>query len=113
MEFTCIMCPMGCSLKVEKKGDEVVVTGNTCKRGEMYGKQEFVAPKRVVTSLVRIAGGGVVSVKTSDLVVKNRIFDVLDLLKTVEVKKPIHIGDVIVKDALKTGVDVVATGEKL
>ena len=26
MEFTCIMCPMGCSLKVEKTGDEVVVT---------------------------------------------------------------------------------------
>lgn len=113
MEFTCIMCPMGCSLKVEKTDGEVIVSGNTCKRGEMYGKQEFVAPKRVVTSLVRVRGGGVVSVKTADLVDKNRIFDILDLLKTVEAEKPIHIGDVIVENALGTGVNVVATGEKL
>ncbi len=113
MELTCIMCPMGCALKVDNVGGEVTVSGNTCKRGEMYGKQEFIAPKRVVTSLVRVAGGGVVSVKTADTVDKSSIFALLDLLKTVEVKKPVHIGDVVVADALGSGVDVVATGEKL
>ena len=34
-ELTCIVCPVGCSLKVELDNSEVVsVSGNTCPRGE-------------------------------------------------------------------------------
>lgn len=54
MKTICIMCPMGCPLDINKVDDKIVVTGNTCKRGEIYGTQEFTAPKRVVTSLVRL-----------------------------------------------------------
>ena len=39
--LTCIGCPMGCPLVVTMDGGEVVsVTGNTCKRGEIYGRKE-------------------------------------------------------------------------
>lgn len=77
MKTICIMCPMGCPLDINKVGDKIVVTGNTCKRGEIYGTQEFTAPKRVVTSLVRLTSGGVVSVKTDGLVLKTLIPEVL------------------------------------
>ena len=36
-KLTCIGCPMGCPLTVVMNGKEVVgVTGNTCKRGDVY-----------------------------------------------------------------------------
>jgi len=73
MKTICIMCPMGCPLDINKVDGKIVVTGNTCKRGEIYGTQEFTAPKRVVTSLVRLTSGGVVSVKTDGLVLKTLI----------------------------------------
>ncbi len=44
----CIVCPMGCHLTVDTETLEV--TGNTCPRGEKYGKEELTAPKRVITS---------------------------------------------------------------
>ena len=41
-KLTCIGCPMGCPLVVTMDGGEVVsVTGNTCKRGEIYGRKEW------------------------------------------------------------------------
>ena len=109
METICIMCPMGCSLTVESDGGNISVKGNTCLRGKVYGENEFTSPKRVVTSLVRLEEGGVVSVKTNGLIPKSMIGDILRTIKDVRVKKPVHIGDIIIKDVLNTGVDVVAT----
>ena len=55
-ELTCISCPLGCPLKVEtdENGAVLQVTGNTCKRGEVYGKKEVTAPERTVTSTVAV-----------------------------------------------------------
>ena len=103
---------MGCPLVVTMDGGEVVsVTGNTCKRGEIYGRKEVTNPTRIVTSTVRVSGGSIdmVSVKTKEDIPKGKIFDCVKALKTVEVAPPVHIGDVIMKDVAGTGVDVVAT----
>ncbi len=107
--ITCINCPMGCPLTVEINGDEIKVSGNTCKRGETYGKQEVTNPKRVVTSLVRIKDGAVVSCKTNQAIDKAMIFKVLNELRKVEVALPVKIGDVIIANVLGTGADIVAT----
>ena len=111
MKTICIMCPMGCPIEVNKIDDKITVAGNTCKRGEVYGIQEFISPKRVVTSLIKAIGGGVVSVKTNQLVDKSKIFDILEELKNIRVKPPVHIGDIIIKNVLNTGADIVATRE--
>ena len=111
-ELTCIGCPMGCPLTVVMNGKEVVgVTGNTCKRGDVYARKEVTNPTRIVTSTVRVSGGSIdmVSVKTKEDIPKGKIFDCVKALKTVEVAAPVHIGDVIMKDVAGTGVDVVAT----
>ncbi len=111
-EMICICCPMGCRLTVDDSDvNNVKVSGNTCPRGEKYGKEEVVCPKRMVTSVVRVKGGDVamVSVKTKEAIEKSRIFNALDALKGVEVKAPVKIGDVIVKDVLGSGVDFIAT----
>ena len=110
--LTCISCPMGCPITVEMDGDEVVsVTGNTCKRGDVYARKEVTNPTRIVTSTVRVIGGkaDMVSVKTKEDIPKGKIFDGVKALKGVEVEAPVRIGDVIVPDVAGTGVDIVAT----
>ena len=53
----CIGCPMGCPLTVKMEHGEVVsVTGNTCKRGDIYARKEVTNPTRIVTSTVRVTG---------------------------------------------------------
>lgn len=114
--LTCISCPMGCPLTVVMENGEVVsVSGNTCKRGDIYARKEVTNPTRIVTSTVRVEGGtaDMVSVKTKEDVPKGKIFDCVKALKGVTVKAPVHIGDVIVSDVAGTGVDIVATKEVL
>lgn len=112
MNTICIMCPMGCPLTVENKDGEIVVTGNTCKRGEVYGKDEFQHPKRAITSLVKVKNGEVASVKTTDTVPKERIFDVVKFIGTIVADDCVRIGDIVAKNILGLGVDLVITGRK-
>ena len=111
-KLTCIGCPMGCPLTVVINGNEVVsVTGNTCKRGDVYARKEVTDPTRIVTSTVRVLGGRIdmVSVKTKEDIPKNKIFECVKALKGIEIPAPVHIGDVILKNVAGTGVDIVAT----
>ena len=110
--LTCINCPMGCALTVELEGNKIIsVSGNTCKRGEIYAHKEVTNPARVVTSTVKVVNGisAMVSVKTKEDVPKGKIFDCVRALKNVQVEAPVHIGDLIAVNIADTGVDVIAT----
>lgn len=109
--ITCIVCPMGCRMTVNKIDDGFKVEGNTCKRGEKYGIQEVTAPKRMVTSTVKIQGSvlNMLPVKTTDSIPKEMIFDLMNVLNKVKVDAPINMGDIIIEDVLNTGVNIVAT----
>ncbi len=113
-EMVCINCPLGCVLTVTgSKGGTVSVTGNTCPKGAEYGQREVTDPRRIVTSTVRIAGqkDKVISVKTKEAIPKDKIQECIEAIKDVEAVPPIRIGDVILKDAAGTGVDIIATKE--
>ncbi len=87
------------------------ISGNLCDKGKDYVKKELFSPERGVTSSVNVKGGvlPLVSVKTSKPIPKNRIFELMDYIADIEVQAPIKTGDVIVKDILETGADIVAT----
>ena len=111
-KLTCIGCPMGCPLTVVMNGKEVVsVTGNICKRGDVYARKEVTDPTRIVTSTVRVSGGSIqmVSVKTKEDIPKDRIFECVRALKGIQIPAPVHIGDIVLKNVADTGVDIVAT----
>ena len=111
--LTCINCPMGCPLTIEMEGEQVIrVSGNTCKRGEIYARKEVTNPTRIVTTTVKVLNGtsDTVSVKTKEDIPKEKIFDCVKALKNVQVEAPVHIGDVIADKIAETGVDIVATG---
>lgn len=109
-ELTCICCPMGCALSVELEGSNVLsISGNTCKRGDTYARDEIVRPVRMVTSIVKVKNGKLkmLPVKTKEPIDKSKINECLEALKTVEVNAPINIGDIVLHNV--TGVDIVAT----
>lgn len=111
-ELVCINCPLGCGLTVTIKDGEVEkVQGNTCPKGEAYGKKEVTNPTRIVTSIVKVIGGvlPVVSVKTASDIPKEKIMDCARVLKEVEVQAPVSIGDVVLEDVCGTGVPMIAT----
>ena len=114
MKMVCILCPMGCMLTVEQRGDDVVVTGNECARGAKYGKQELLSPMRVVTTSVWVDGADLplCPVKTAGEVSKAKIGDVLAQTEAAHIKSPVRIGDVVIHDVAGTGVDVVATANR-
>lgn len=111
--LTCIMCPIGCQITVDFAADgSMTVTGNTCKRGEIYAKQEVTSPQRVVTALYPLSGGGVVPCKTKGTVPKDRIFDVLKEIQTHKITAPVSVGQVLIDDVLGLGVEIVATADR-
>ena len=83
----------------------------TCKRGEDYVRNEITYPLRMVTSIVPVEGGefATVPVKTKSDIPKEKIFDVMRELTHVRVKAPVNMGDVVLKDAAGTGIDIIAT----
>ncbi len=111
-DLTCIGCPMGCTVTVEFEGEEVLeVSGNTCAIGDQYARNEVFHPERTITSTVTVDGGDKprCSVKTAGNIPKDKIYECMKLIDATRVKAPVKIGDVVIKNVLGTGVDVVAT----
>ena len=110
-EMICINCPMGCSLTVTQADDgTITVTGNTCKRGETYGITEMTAPKRVVTSIVKVDNreDAFVSVKSAAPITKSKMFEAMDIIRAAKISAPVKIGDIVIKDILGE-TDIIAT----
>ena len=109
--ITCINCPVGCRMTVTlDKGVVTSVEGNTCKRGEKYAQQECIAPQRIVTAVIPVAGSTLpVSVKTRTPIPKKTIHQCMTELAQVQLTLPIHLGDVVLSNVCGTGVDVIAT----
>jgi CxxC motif-containing protein len=109
-ELICITCPKGCHLKVDEAND-YAVTGNSCPRGEIYGKNELQHPVRVVTSTVRLTGASLprLPVKTDKPLPKGLMFDCMKLLDDVTVTAPVQTGDIILANICGTDVNIVAT----
>ncbi|NLV86168.1 MAG: DUF1667 domain-containing protein [Clostridiales bacterium] len=110
--LTCISCPLGCQVTAEiNKGEIVSVTGNTCKRGDVYARKELTNPTRIVTSTVEVIGGesSRLPVKTRTDIPKSMIFDCILALKGLKVKAPLKVGDVVLENVCGTGVDIIAT----
>ena len=109
-EMTCIVCPLGCSLKVELENGKVLsVSGNTCPRGEKYANEECVHPMRTITTTVRCENGEILSVKTDRTIPKEKMFEAMEVINKLTPKTPIKAGDVILEDLF--GARVVATKE--
>ncbi len=111
-EYTCIGCPIGCPLQLVHKGAKITeISGNECDRGAKYAKQEFTDPRRGLSTTVEVVGARWkrLPVKVSGPVEKDRVLEAARKIHEMEVKAPVKLGQVLIKDFLgEKGIDVVA-----
>lgn len=109
-KLICIACPIGCHLEIDVEKD-YKVTGNLCKRGEVYGKKELTNPTRIVTSTIIIKGAIYkrLPVKTNGEIPKAKIFDVMEAINKVSATSPVRMGDIIIENVCNTGINIVAS----
>jgi CxxC motif-containing protein len=111
-EITCIVCPIGCKILVEKTGKKVeVCSGNKCKKGVDYSIYEALDPRRILTTSILVEHGEwpLVSVKSSRPVPKDKIFDVLEEIREVKTEAPVKLGNILIKNVAQTGIDIIST----
>lgn len=113
--IVCITCPRGCTMHVTQDGDEIHVTGNSCKRGEAFAVSELTHPMRTICSTVATAfpEAPVLPCRVSTDIPKDMIFDVMKEINQVYVTERIGRGDVIIPNVLGTGADVIVTSDLL
>ncbi len=109
--ITCINCPVGCRMEVSHEGEHVLsVSGNTCKRGDAYARQECVSPLRMVTAVAPVRDREMpVSLKTRTPIPKKMIDECMRAVMEKPFEAPIQAGDVLIANVCNTGVDVIAT----
>ncbi len=105
----CTSCPLGCHLKVDVENN--TISGNSCKRGEAYGISEATNPVRMITSTVKVENESekLLPVKTSGPINKSLNFECMKVINKTVVNAPVKVGDIVVKNILNTGVNLVAT----
>ncbi len=107
----CITCPKGCTLEVTRDGDTIVKVQAGCKRGEQYAQRELTDPRRMIATTVRITGAThpLLPVYTGAPFPKPRIPELVNELRQLEVQAPVRMGQVVLEDALGTGIDIIAS----
>lgn len=109
----CILCPNGCSLSIEKVGEQWEIKGNKCAKGKEFAISEITDPRRSVCSTIKTTFKKVprLPVKTNGEVPLIDIFNVMAEINSKYVNKPVHVGDVIIENVSNTGVNVIATSD--
>jgi CxxC motif-containing protein len=101
VDLVCIACPIGCSLKVTPlAGVGAEVSGNRCPRGEVYGREELLAPRRVVTAVVPTDSRQFpfAPVRTDTPLARGLVPALLQRLYASLVSLPVRRGDVLLED---------------
>lgn len=114
-ELVCIVCPRGCRMLIEGEGENIKITGNSCKRGFNFAISEMTAPKRTICTTVKtiFKEVPVIPCRVSTDIPKDKIFDIMKEINSFTLKDRIGRGDVIIKDVLGLGADIIATSDIL
>ena len=109
--LVCVVCPIGCRLKITGAADNLDVSGNKCPKGVVYAHDEITNPVRMVCTTVKIKGGihKVVTVKTDKPIPDKYKLEVVKAVNGIELTSPVKMGDVVLADLFGTGVNIVTT----
>ncbi len=110
-KIICITCPKGCTLDVTHDGQTILKIRPGCKRGHEYVQREMVDPRRMIATTVRVQGGihPLLPVTTSAPFPKPRILELMTALRQVELRAPVSMGQLVLQNALGTGIDIIAS----
>jgi len=110
--FVCVVCPIGCEIDVVHDGSKIIsMEGNKCERSEEFVSQELIEPMRILTTTVRIQGSRwpVIPVRTDKSVPKRLFPRIMRQLRGINLQAPVNMLDVVVKDVVGTGANIITT----
>jgi CxxC motif-containing protein len=109
-DLICVVCPVGCRLKISGTIEDMEVTGEKCKRGIDHAHEEITNPTRMVCTTVKIQGGihNVIPVRTDKPIPEKYKLEVVKAVKDITLTSPIEMGAVIIEDIFGTGVNLIA-----
>jgi CxxC motif-containing protein len=110
-DIRCIVCPTGCLVHVENINGELIIEGHSCNRGEEYAREEFIAPKRILTTTIRVENGflSLIPVRSDQPIPKEKLHDTLKEIAMTKVKAPIKMGDILIKKVLGLDANIIAS----
>jgi CxxC motif-containing protein len=82
-----------------------------CSKGEDYVLSELISPLRVLTSSIKVVGSDkeLVSVRTTSGIPKETLMQAMDIIKNTKLEKPVCQGEIIIKDFIIEGVNLIAS----
>ena len=109
--MTRTICPLGCKIHVEIEKDEINVIGQNCKLGKEYAIQEVKDPRRILTTTIKIQDSTkkMMPVRSQKEIPKNLLKECVKKVSELRIKAPVKCGQIICKNILETGVDIIAT----
>jgi CxxC motif-containing protein len=111
-DYVCIACPIGCPLELVHRGDTIEeISGNNCKRGAKYARQEFTDPRRSFSTTIPIEGAIYprLPVKVSSPIRKEDVLEAARVIRRLSTSAPVACGEVVLTNLLgEEDVDVVA-----
>jgi len=110
-DIRCIICPTGCLVHVENINGELIIEGHSCNRGEEYAREEFIAPKRILTTTIRVENGflPLVPIRSDSPIPKEKLQETLNEIARRKVKAPIKMGDVLIENVLGLEINIIAS----
>jgi len=110
-DIRCIICPTGCLVHIENVSGELIIEGHSCKRGEEYAREEFIAPKRILTTTIRVENGflPLVPVRSDKPIPKEKLEETLKQIAKTIIKAPIKMGDILLKKVLGLDINIIAS----
>lgn len=108
----CTTCPNGCEITAEYTDrKDFSIEGNRCSRGYEFTLNECFEPKRMFTASVRLkdAYRKMLPLRSDIPVPKELLIEIAKHIKDIEVNAPVDSRQIIVKNVLGTGADLVSS----
>ena len=111
-DITCIVCPVGCPIKVTGNKKQIIsIIGYTCDRGKSYANSEFLDPRRILTTVAKVSGADepLISVRSDRALPYEMIIPCVREISKLTVSKPIVVGQVLIQNIMGTDVNIIAS----
>ena len=111
-EIICIICPNSCHLTVYKDNNGIIQVLNAlCKRGLEYGEQEYLLPKRMLITTMKIINGTlpIIPVRSDVELPKDKIMEAIEIVNNSSINAPVKVGDLLIENILNLGVNVISS----
>ena len=109
----CIRCPLSCRITASGEEGQLKFTGNQCKQGLEYARREITNPTRILTTTVATAFSEfpVLPVRTAGEVPLGKIFEIINVIRSLQVEQRLKPGDVILETIPGTDTALIATAD--